>query len=154
MPHEFFCIWIHYNIYRRFLSMLVRYWKITWLWTWVHVQILDNMIVGSNYEQYLTKNLFNLILTYMISINIGYYFNQNNTLCKSIWGPFAFTFSIHFFIHLGLHYWFFPLNLKSLATSLLSISCFFTLACCNGFLFFCQDGFFQGFTSSIVTYNC
>jgi len=110
MPHEFFCIWIHYNIYRRFLSMLARYWKITWLWTWVHVRILDNMVVSSNYEQYLTKNLFNFILAYMISINIGYYFNQNNTLCKFIWGPFIFTFLIHFFIHLRIHYWFFALN--------------------------------------------
>jgi hypothetical protein len=25
MPYEFFCIWIYYNIYRKILSMLVRY---------------------------------------------------------------------------------------------------------------------------------
>ncbi len=110
MPYEFFCIWIYYNIYRKILSMLVRYWKITWLWTWVHVQVLDNMVVDSNYEQYLNKNLFNLILAYMISINIGFYFNQNNTLCKSIWWPFTYTF----FIHLGVYYWFFALKLKIL----------------------------------------
>ncbi len=110
MPYEFFCIWIYYNIYRKILSMLVRYWKITWLWTWVHVQVLDNMVVDSNYEQYLNKNLFNLILAYMISINIGFYFNQNNTLCKSIWWPFTYTF----FIHLGVYYWFFAFKLKIL----------------------------------------